>query len=138
MSDRHNAEPWERTTLMISEERALRPRARIAASERAVGPCAIVVSAYASPRDRKPASVQVIAARCSRCHGSTGQPGRAAPPSPRGRGTNETRFGGALQQNLLKIKDGAISGAGTKELLRWYRKAVRHLPTPLGRGSDTL
>jgi hypothetical protein len=63
MSDRHNAEPWERTTLMISEERALRPRARIAASERAVGPCAIVVSAYASPRDRKPATVQVIAAR---------------------------------------------------------------------------
>src|SRR6266446_4503873 len=131
MLDRHNAEPWERTTLVISEERAAPPCAnrRLRARGRSVRDRRIGLrvaegsEAGLRAGDRGEGVQDVMGRRA--------QPGRAAPPSPRGRGTNETRFGGALQQNLLKIKDGAISGAGTKELLRLYTKAARHLPTPL-------
>jgi hypothetical protein len=57
-----------------------------------VRPGAVVVSAHASQRDRKPASLQVIAARVFK--GVLGQPGRAVSPTPRDRGADETHLVG--------------------------------------------
>jgi hypothetical protein len=107
MSDRHNAEPWERTTLVISEEHAAPPRAhrRLIARGRSVRHRRV------GPRVAEGSEaglVQVIAARVQEGHGSTGQSGRGAPPPPRDRGANETRFAGALHQKPVGDNNGAI------------------------------
>jgi len=108
MPDRDNAELWERTTLVISEERAAPPRANrrliargASVRGRRVGPRVAEGSEAGLRAGDRGEGVQEVTGR-------TGQPGRAAPPSPRGRGTNETRFGGALHQKPVGDKDGAI------------------------------
>ena len=85
---------------------ALHPRAGEAPPDST--PCGtgeVVVSAHASQSERNQASLQVIAATVfKRKWGSPAD----APPSPRDRRADETRFGGALHQKPVGDKDGAI------------------------------
>src|SRR5437763_17027069 len=109
MPDRDNAELWERTTLVISGERATPPRTRIAAL---IARGASVRGRRVGPRVAEESEAGLLAGDrgegVQEVTGRTGLPGRAASPSPRGRGTNETRFGGASHEKPVGDKDGAI------------------------------